>query len=282
MDGKIFDIQRFSIYDGEGIRTNVFFKGCNLRCLWCHNPESQSMKNELMFYKDKCRGCGECVKICGSTFTDSCIACGKCVDVCSFAARKISGQTVTADEVVEKVLRDKAFYDTSGGGVTLSGGEPLLQPDFALEILKKCKENGVNTAMETAADVPWQVFEKVLPYLDFVFCDLKCIDGELHKRLTGVCNTRILENAGRLKTSGVKMRFRMPVVPGLNDGEAEKAARFAGETPIELMAYHVTGCGKYAALGREYTISEIEPPTKEFMAALAEKTGAIYDATGIN
>ena len=150
------------------------------------------------------------------------------------------------------------------------------------EILKKCKENGVNTAMETAADVPWQVFEKVLPYLDFVFCDLKCMDGELHKRLTGVCNTRILENAGRLKTSGVKMRFRMPVVPGLNDGEAEKAARFAGETPIELMAYHVTGCGKYAALGREYTISEIEPPTKEFMAALAKKTGAIYDATGIN
>ena len=282
MDGRIFDIQRFSIYDGEGIRTNVFFKGCNLRCLWCHNPESQQMKDELMFYKDKCRGCGECLKICGNTFKESCVACGKCVDVCSYSARKISGQTVSADEVVKKVLRDKAFYDTSGGGVTLSGGEPLLQADFALEILRKCRENGVSTAIETAADVPWEVFEKLLPYLDFVFCDIKCIDEALHKKLTGVGNGRILENAERLKQSGVKMRFRMPVIPSLNVDEVSKAVAFAGDIPLELMAYHITGCNKYDALGREYKIGSIEPPTKEYMTALAEKTGAIYDPTGIN
>lgn len=282
MEGRIFDIQRFSIYDGEGIRTNVFFKGCNLRCLWCHNPESQSMKDELMFYKDKCRGCGECAKVCANTFSESCVACGRCVRVCSFDARKISGQTVTADEVVEKVMRDKAFYDTSGGGVTLSGGEPLLQPDFALEILQKCRANGVNTAVETAANVPWAVFEKVLPYIDFVFCDIKCMDEETHKRLTGVGNALILENARRLKETGVKLRFRMPVVPGLNEAQAEKAAEFAGDVPLELMAYHVTGCGKYAALGKEYALNGIEPPTKEYMKALAAKTGAIYDPTGMN
>lgn len=281
MEGRIFDIQRFSIYDGTGIRTNVFFKGCNLRCLWCHNPESQSMSNQLMVYKSKCIGCGECVKICEKTFTADCAACGKCVEVCRQKARKISGKTIEADEAVATVLRDKEYYATSGGGVTLSGGEPLLQPDFAAEILRKCKENGIGTAIETAANVPWSAFEKVLPYLDEVLCDIKCIDPELHKKLTGVSNAQILENAEKLKKSGVKLLFRMPVIPGLNDGEVSAAAKFAGDTPLELLAYHKTGCGKYEALGMDYKIDEIEPPTEEFMKKLAGENGALFSYTGM-
>lgn len=281
MDGKIFDIQRFSIYDGEGIRTNVFFKGCNLRCLWCHNPESQHMENQLMFYKSKCVGCGECKKICSYTFKAECTACGKCVDICSHGARKITGRTVTSDEVVAEVCRDRAFYETSGGGVTLSGGEPLLQVDFAAEILKKCREAGINTAIETAANVPWSFFEKVLPYLDCVLCDVKCIDENLHKKLTGVSNKTILENAERLKKENIKLTFRMPVVPTLNDGEVGKVKAFAGETPLELLAYHNTGSDKYSALGIKYQLDDICPPTAEFMKSLADKYGCIYAPTGI-
>ncbi len=282
MEGRIFDIQRFSIYDGQGIRTNVFFKGCNLRCLWCHNPESQSPEPQRMVFTNQCVGCGACLAVCPNAFSPDCTACGRCVPVCEHKARKISGQTVTADEVVKAVLRDKPFYDTSGGGVTLSGGEPLLQPDFALAILSQCKEKGIHTAIETAGHVPYAVFEKLLPFLDFIFFDIKCISSDLHRRLTGVGNERILENAALLKESGVPLRFRMPVIPTLNDGETDAVAAFAGDTPLELMAYHNTGCSKYTALGRDYALPDITPPTKEFMTELADSCGALYEATGLN
>lgn len=281
MNGIIFDIQRFSVYDGPGIRTNVFFKGCNLRCLWCHNPESQLLKPQLMLYKSKCTGCGECLKICKNTFTADCTACGRCVAVCRNDARKIAGEKVSADYVVETVLRDKEFYKTSGGGVTLTGGEPLLQPDFAEEILKKCKAQGINTAIETAANVDTAILERLLPYLDNVLCDIKCIDEEKHRALTGVSNKLILENAQMLKASGKNVVFRMPVIPTLNDDEVIKASDFAGDTPLEILAYHETGCSKYEALGKEYTLSHITPPTVEFMNELKEKSGAIYAPTGI-
>lgn len=281
MEGIIFDIQRFSIYDGPGIRTNVFFKGCNLRCLWCHNPESQRREPELMFYASNCVGCGKCAGICDKAFTPECTACGRCAAVCTHGARKISGRLITSDEVVSTVMRDLEYYRTSGGGVTLSGGEPLLQPDFALDILKKCKENGINTAIETAANVDPRVFESVLPFVDTVLCDIKCIDSELHRRLTGVPNTLILQNAEMLKKSGVNIVFRTPVIPGLNDGEVKKIAAFAGGTGLELLAYHKTGCGKYKALGREYSIDDIEPPTTEEMTALAAACGALYSPTGM-
>ena len=281
MDGKIFDIQRFSIYDGPGIRTNVFFKGCNLRCLWCHNPESQSAKPQLLFYRDKCIGCGKCAEICNKTFTEDCIACGNCAEVCSQNARKISGKKISADEVVSEVLKDIEFYRTSGGGVTLSGGEPLLQPDFAAEILKKCKEQGIHTAIETAADVPWQSFQKVLPYLDLVLCDIKCIDEKNHIRCTGVSNKRILENAQKLKASDIKVIFRTPVVSCYNDNEIEQIAEFCSPCEYEILAYHSTGCGKYTALNMDYSLKEVEPPTREFMDELAKKANAKYNFTGI-
>lgn len=281
MDGRIFDIQRFSIYDGPGIRTNVFLKGCNLRCKWCHNPESQRMANDLLFYKEKCVGCGACKAVCDKAFTSECTGCGKCAEVCKHGAREVSGRTVSADEVVEKVLRDRRFYKTSGGGVTLSGGEPLLQPDFAAEILEKCKAAGLHTAVETAGNVPWSTFERVLPYLDLVLFDLKSLDDGIHKELTGVSNRQILDNAQKLKTSGVALRFRTPVIPGYNDGEVAAIAEFAKGAEYELLAYHETGRGKYDALGRDYPVSDVVPPTKEWMRELADKVGAIYSPTGI-
>lgn len=281
MNGTIFDIQRFSIFDGPGIRTNVFFKGCNLSCLWCHNPESQNKNPELMLYRSKCIGCKKCEDFCKNTFTKNCTACGKCVEICPESARKITGKTVTADEVFDEIIKDKAFYETSGGGVTLSGGEPLLQADFAAEILKKCKENNIGTAIETAANVSWKSFQKVLPFLDIVLCDIKCIDSSLHKKLTGVSNELILENVQKLKEEKTNLIFRMPVIPTLNECEVDAVKAFAGDVPLELLAYHSTGKDKYYSLGREYKINEIIPPTAEHMKDIAEKSGSIYTPSGI-
>lgn len=280
--GNIFDVQRFSIHDGPGIRTTVFFKGCNLKCLWCHNPESQRFQPVLLYYRDKCVSCGECAKICANTFTESCTACGKCVEVCQNKARRISGRKETAENIIKQVLKDKEYYKTSGGGVTLSGGEPLLQSDLCLEILKAVKEKGIHTAVETAANVKWEVFERLLPYTDLFLFDIKGIDEENHLKNTGVSNKLILENAVKLSQKGGNILFRMPYVPEFNDFEAEAVADFAKSLnkPLELMAYHNIAMGKYDALNRLYKTREVTPPSKEFMNALAEKLGAIYSPSG--
>ena len=278
MDGRVFDIQRFSIYDGPGIRTAVFFKGCPLRCAWCHNPESQRPSPELLFYAHKCVGCGKCAALCANTHTPACTGCGRCVSVCVHGAREISGYTVSARDALQTVLRDKAFYRTSGGGVTLTGGEPLCQPDFARELLRLCRENGVDTAMETCGYAPWETLEGLLPLLDHVYYDIKGIDPALHRRNTGVSNERILRNAERLKATGADVTFRMPYIPGFNDGELSAVKAFAGDFPLQLMPYHATGEGKYAALGRAYPAAGTAAPEKAFMAALAAEHGAVYEA----
>ena len=277
MTGRVFDIQRFSIHDGPGIRTAVFFKGCPLRCAWCHNPESQSPRPQLMFYAHKCTGCGKCAGVCANTHTPACTGCGRCAAVCRSGAREISGQEISAEEVTEKVLRDRAFYETSGGGVTLTGGEPLSQPDFAREILERCRDSGVNTAIETSGYAPWETLERLLPLLDHVYYDIKGIDPALHKRNTGVSNERILTNAERLKASGADVTFRMPYIPGFNDGELAAVKAFAGGFPLQLMPYHATGEGKYAALGRPYPAAGTIAPDRAFMTALAAEYGVIYE-----
>ena len=279
MTGKIFDIQRFSLHDGPGIRTTVFLKGCSLRCLWCHNPESQKKENELAFYKHKCVSCGKCAQICQKAFTADCTACGKCAEVCGNGAREIIGKDITAKEVFDVVVRDKAFYETSGGGVTLSGGEPLLQADFAAEILKLSKEAGIETAIETAGNTPWESFEKVLPYCDLFLYDIKAIDEEKHRELTGASNRLILENAEKIRRSDKKTLFRMPVVPGYNDDELGKACSFS-EKNLEILAYHDIGRGKYESLMRPYLI-DAKPQTTEQMKALAQKYGVTYRPTGV-
>jgi len=256
MTARIFDIQRFSLHDGPGIRTTVFLKGCNLRCLWCHNPESQSGEKELMHYFEKCTGCGRCKSYCERAFTENCTKCGSCAKVCPFNAREQSGKDVETDDIIKTALRDTPFYGTSGGGVTLSGGEPLLQADAAFEILSACKEKGVHTAVETAGNVPFEVIKKMIPVTDLFLFDIKGIDEKKHKTNTGVSNRLILENARLSASEGALIRFRMPYIPGYNSDEASAVAELAKSlgSPLELMAYHRLGEGKYKALSREYAL----------------------------
>ena len=255
MNATIFDIERNSFVDGPGIRTTVFFKGCNLKCAWCHNPESQDFKPQMMFYKDKCKGCGKCKKICPTP--DKCTLCGKCTFYCPVDARKVCGREYTVDEVFAEVIKDKAYYDNSGGGVTFSGGECMLQIDFLVEILKKCKENGIHTAVDTAGYIPFESFEKILPYTDLFLYDIKCFESAKHKRFVGVGNEMILENLKKLFKTGAKIWIRIPVIAAVNDSIEEmlQIKAFLGQCgnpgKVELLPYHAMGENKYAAIGRD-------------------------------
>ena len=207
MKATIFDIERSSYVDGPGIRTTVFFKGCNLRCAWCHNPESQSAKPQMMFYKNKCTGCGKCREKCPHNL-ELCDLCGKCSLFCPQDARDICGKEYTVDEVLKEVLKDKVFYETSGGGVTFSGGECMLQIEFLTKILKACKENGIHTAVDTAGHVPYERFEQILPYTDLFLYDVKCFDSEKHRQYAGVGNGLILENLKKLLAKSTPVWIR--------------------------------------------------------------------------
>ena len=231
-----------------------------------------------MLYKEKCTGCGACKDYCARAFTLDCKKCGACASVCLHGAREQSGREADAAEIVRTVLRDLPFYKTSGGGITLSGGEPLLQKDAAKEILAACKAAGVNTAVETAGNVPWETFEALLPVTDLWLYDIKGTDEETHKKNTGADNRLILENARRLAESGAAVRFRMPCIPGYNDAEAPAVAAFAKALgfPLELMAYHSLGESKYAALGRACPTVGLAAPSKDGMKRLAEELGAVY------
>ncbi len=262
----IFDIQRNSYVDGPGIRTTVFFKGCNLRCAWCHNPESQSPKPQMMFYKNKCTGCGKCKEKCPNHL-ESCEFCGKCTLYCPHDAREICGKEYTVDEVMREILKDKVFYENSGGGVTFSGGECMLQIDFLEKILKSCKENGIHTAVDTAGHVPYERFERILPYTDLFLYDIKCFDSEKHKQYTGVGNELILENLKRLLATNKSVWIRIPIIPTINDTEEElqgiKEYIFSCGKPakFELLPYHAMGEHKYAALGMK--VQTFSAPTSE-------------------
>lgn len=268
MKATIFDIERNSFVDGPGIRSTVFFKGCNLRCKWCHNPESQLPKKQMMFYKDKCNGCGKCAKVC-KNHLEKCDFCGRCELFCPQDARKVCGKEYTVDEVFSEVIKDKAFYDNSGGGVTFSGGECMLQIDFLLETLKKFKENGIHTAVDTAGNVPWQSFQKIIPYTDLFLYDVKCFSEQLHIEGTGVSNKLLLENLKRLSDcfSG-DIIIRIPVIGGYNDNDAEikkisdflKTVRYKS---VELLPYHKMGEHKYNAL--DITCEKYTVPTEKEM-----------------
>ena len=260
MKANIFDIQRASTVDGPGIRTTVFFKGCNLRCKWCHNPESQSAKRQMLIYTSKCTGCGKCVEKCeiGCAMPyekEKCTFCGKCELFCPYDVRKICGEEKDHDEIVNIFCRDKAFYDNSGGGVTFSGGECMLQADALCELLEKCKACGIHTAVDTAGCVAWECFEKVLPYTDLFLYDIKCFDEKLHIEGTGVSNKKILENFKKLCDTAAEIIVRIPVICGFNtsDTEMKAIAEFISsckkDVKIELLPYHKMGEHKYDACG---------------------------------
>ena len=271
MKATIFDIERNSYVDGPGIRTTVFFKGCNLRCAWCHNPESQSAKPQMMFYKNKCTGCGKCREKCPNSM-EKCDLCGRCTLYCPHDAREICGKEYTVDEVMREILKDKAFYENTGGGVTFSGGECMLQIDFLEEILRECKKNGIHTAVDTAGHLLFERFERILPYTDLFLYDVKCYDSEKHKQYTGVGNELILENLKRLLATDKSVWIRIPIIPTVNDTEEEirsiRSFLLSCGTPekVELLPYHAMGEHKYAAIGKEAQI--FSTPSEEKMMRL--------------
>ncbi len=288
--GVIFNIQRFSIHDGPGIRTTVFFKGCSLFCFWCHNPEGRRAKPEIQFFPECCIGCNECVKVCkhdGHAIVNGvhvyrrerCTACGRCADGCFAGALQSTGKEVTVDDVMAEVRSDRSFYQTSGGGVTLSGGEPLLQPEFAREILARSKAEGIHTAIETAANCRWRDLETLLPFTNLVMMDIKHMDAAKHRAVTGVSNERILKNARRLAECGAHMQFRVPVIPTVNDTapEIQAIAAFVCDLPssgaqpsLELLPFHRLAGDKFRSLGLDDRSAPLTPLSKEQMAALAK------------
>ena len=256
MDAMIFDVQRGSLVDGPGVRTTVFFKGCNLRCQWCHNPESQSPESELMLHRNRCTQCGICARVCPNHL-EHCDRCGKCADLCPNDARELCGWYMSPEKLFKMVCRDESYFRDSGGGVTCSGGECMLQIEPLTELLRLCNERGIHTAVDTAGCVPWTSFEQLLPYTDLFLYDLKCCDERIHRRYTGVSNELILDNLGRLaQIDPDRILVRIPVIPGVNttDEEMHGMAALLKARSIrhaELLPYHRMGEHKYEDLGRE-------------------------------
>ena len=297
LTGLIFDIQRFSIHDGPGIRTSVFFKGCSLRCFWCHNPEGLEPRCQIQFFESRCILCGACVDACPeeaqglsggirSFDRSKCRVCGECVDQCYSEALLKVGRIVSVQDVMGEVMADRTFYDASGGGITLTGGEPGLQPEFAVALLQSCKTAGIHTAIETAGNVPWEYLASLQPYIDLWMMDLKLLDSNRHREVIGVKNERIIENAKRIAASGKSLIFRTPVVPSVNDNPRDiialaafigslrdgRSSRDNGKSPIswELLPFHRMAVDKYCGLGLEYRANNLASPSPEVMGLLTE------------
>jgi len=267
VEGTVFDVQRYSLDDGPGLRTAVFFKGCPLRCAWCSNPESQHVNTELLLFATTCLACGACVEACtaeGRTLAGDhiawdrrvCTRCGECARVCPAQATVWSGSRRGAGEVLGEVLRDAAFYE-DGGGLTLTGGEPLLQPAFAEALLRLAKAEHLHTAIETTGNAPWEIIESLHPYLDLWLYDLKHMDTQLHRRWTGLGNELILSNLRRLASLGAPVRVRVPLIPSVNcsDDNLRRTAEFVAQLggavrSLDLLPYHRLARAKYEALGR--------------------------------
>jgi pyruvate formate lyase activating enzyme len=297
--GIVFNIQRFSVHDGPGIRTTVFLKGCSLHCFWCHNPEGIRSKPEIQYYPERCIGCGACIEACEygaqviedgvhAYLRDKCTLCGACVDNCFSGALEMTGEELTVDDVMREVLADRAFYQNSGGGMTLSGGEPMLQKAFTKALLERAKAEGVHTAIETCGNYAWSDLEELLPLVDMVMMDIKHMDSEVHRAATGAPNTRILAIAERLMATDKPVWFRTPVIPTINDTReaiadiaafvrhladlrAEQANGADVPAPtLDLLRFHRLAADKYRSLDLGYKASELEAPSLEYMNELRD------------
>jgi pyruvate formate lyase activating enzyme len=307
LTGTVFDIKKYAIHDGPGIRTTVFLQGCPLSCWWCHNPESQSRRPVLLYRENRCVLCGSCVEVCpqegiqlsggqmlesrdpgsqgsevalrqlGTAVTDraKCNVCGTCAEICYHGAREVSGQVMSVEEVMAAIERDLPFYDQSGGGVTFSGGEPLMQPDFLAALLRACKAREIHTVVDTSGHTAWQVIDGLRGDVDLFLYDLKLIDNQRHKKYTGISNELILRNLHRLAQCGAQLEVRIPLIPGINDDRenleqsAALIAGLSGVTGVELMAYHDIAAAKYASLGMAYRLLDVKPPSEDDMQEAA-------------
>ena len=295
-EGVIFNIQRYSIHDGPGIRTTVFLKGCPLRCLWCQNPESQSSQPQVFFVRENCTGCGACVRACpegaidlveerSRTNRDLCTGAGKCAEVCPNEARNLMGRHVTAGDVFDEIAADDIFYQRSGGGATLSGGEPLAQPEFARAVLKLCRDASIHTTLDTCGYADWETMRRVLEYVDLVLYDLKHMDPEQHQRYTGVSNELILEIARRIHHElGIPMLARVPVIPGYNDTEENLtatarfvAAELGDSIEVHLLPYHRLGEAKHERMEQLDKSIDAQPPSEERM----EEVRKVFESFGL-
>lgn len=293
--GTVFNIQRYSIHDGPGIRTTVFLKGCPLLCLWCSNPESQNSRPEIAHRDSLCTECGRCVDVCSvraislgnksiSIDRKLCTSCAKCVEVCTPGALKVFGEKMSAVEVFQQVKRDEEFYRDSGGGVTVSGGEPLSQPDFVAALFKLCRERGIDTCIETSGFASIKALEKVLTDTSLVLFDVKLADPVAHRRWTGRRNETILRNLGLVIKKGVPVIMRVPLIPGINDSDEElrNIARLAAGSlkkpgKVELLPYHKFGMGKYQMLDRKYQLEELTTQTD----AQIQRARQIFESFGL-
>jgi len=280
MSGIVFDIKRFSLHDGPGIRTTVFLKGCYLRCQWCCNPESQKSNPEILFINAKCTLCGKCEDVCPVNAHQTgnnihtldfalCTGCGQCVDACLYDAVKMAGKGMEDDEVMKLVELDRKYYENSGGGITLSGGDPLYQFSFSLALLKKAKDAGIHTCLETSGFAKKNILEQLVPHVDLFLHDFKHHDPEMHRKYTGAGNELIIESLEFLCQSNAAVILRCPIIPGINDNNAHfrqitaLSKRYENIEGVEIMPYHDFGKAKYEQTGREYMISAKPPSFKE-------------------
>jgi pyruvate formate lyase activating enzyme len=284
--GTIFDIKRYSIHDGPGIRTSVFFKGCPLRCWWCHNPESQSPDPVVVYKRDRCIGCGACEQACpegairlarkGFTADPKlCRSHGACAEVCPSGARELVGRIVDVPQVMKEIEKDRLFYDESGGGATFSGGEPLLQPAFLEELLRECRRVDIHTAVDTTGYAEPEIIRSIIPYTNLFLYDVKFADPAKHRKYTGVSNELILDNLKMLSDEGAVISVRVPVIPGINDDKEEMAAiaglvsKLPGVVELAVLPYHGTARQKYERFGMEYLLGDLHEPREEDIETLA-------------
>jgi len=277
IEGTIFNIQKYSIHDGPGIRTIVFLKGCPLKCMWCSNPESQSSDIQICFKENLCVGCGSCIKICSKNAIkydedfgkkidySACNLCKECVNACPAKALVTIGENADIEQIVKTVMQDTIFYRKSGGGVTLGGGEPLFQPNLAMELLMRFRHNGLHTAVETCGFTKWENIERAIPYVDLFLFDMKHISNKKHIEYTGQGNNLILENMKKLDLSGKKYWVRIPLIPGVNDTKKTIfemmdfiKSELKNVVKVEMLPYHQLGIGKYAQMGMKYNMGNVE------------------------